>query len=270
MTLSGRSVAGAFLLLVAAAVTLAGWLAPAGYAAQDRESPSLAPCRRYPLGTDELGRDLFARLLYGGRVSLLLAGGAAAVSTGIAAIVGLGAGFAGGAGVFLLERSSSLLLSLPWLFLLLAVRSALPLDTVPETSAWVTFLVLALLGWAAPAQVIARCAAALARSGFALRARTQGSGVSRILLVQLLPNLRPVVVSQFLVLFPGFILTEATLSFLGLGVAEPLPSWGGLLRGLEDYTAVAASPWKLAPLLALVLVAAAIQAATGKKETHPV
>jgi peptide/nickel transport system permease protein len=170
--------------------------------------------------------------------------------------------------MFLLERASSLLLSLPWLFLLLAVRAALPLDSGPETSAWVTFLVLAILGWAAPAQIIARSAAAVARSGFALRARAEGSGLLRILVFQLLPNLRPVVRSQFLVLLPGFILTEATLSFLGLGVAEPLPSWGGLLRGLEDYTAVAANPWKLAPLVVLVLVAAAIQVATGEKEAH--
>jgi ABC-type dipeptide/oligopeptide/nickel transport system permease subunit len=256
--------AGGFLLVVILAVLLADWLAPGGYAAQNRDLPLAAPCERFLLGTDELGRDLFARVLFGGRVSLLLAGAAAAVSTVIAALAGLASGFAGGAGEALLERLSSLLLSLPWLFLLLAARASLPLDLSPVQSAWITFLMLGLLGWAAPAQVIARSTAALRQSGFALRARAQGCGWVRIAVFQMSPNLWPVIRSQFLILLPGFILTEATLSLLGLGVSEPLPSWGGLLRGLEDYTLAAARPWRLAPLALLVLVAASIQIVTGK------
>ena len=79
------------------------------------------------------------------------------------------------------------------------------------------------------------------------------------------PNLRPVVFAQFLVLLPAFVLTEATLSLLGLGVAEPLPSWGVLLRGLEDPTAIAGRPWKLVPLLLLLLTTASLQILATKK-----
>ena len=260
-----RPLAAALLAAVVAALLAAAWLAPEGYAAQHRDFPSAAPSLRFPLGTDELGRDLFARTLYGGRISLLLAGAAAALATLVASLAGIAAGFGGGAAQVLLDRAAGLLLSLPWLFLLLAVRAALPLDTGPERSAWTTFLILGLLGWAAPAQVLARSAAGLRRSGFALRARAEGAPGWRIVLCQLAPHLWPVIRSQFLVLLPGFILTEATLSFLGLGVAEPLPSWGGLLRGLEDYTLAAGRPWKLAPLALLVLVAASLQIVTHKE-----
>jgi len=116
----------------------AGWLRPAGYAAQFRDEAAAAPSLRFPFGTDDLGRDLLARTLYGMRLSLVLAGGAALAATAVAALAGIAAGYTGGLVEHTLEMVTSLLMALPWIFVLLLMRALLPLDMPPEQSAWVT------------------------------------------------------------------------------------------------------------------------------------
>jgi len=252
------------LSILAACSFAAGWICPSGYAAQFRDAPAVAPCARFPLGTDELGRDLLARTLYGMRLSFLLAGSAALVSSAIAGLAGIAAGVLGKVFEQSLEACSNLLMSLPWLFLLLLARALMPLGMPAETSVLVTFLLLALLGWAPAARVVGASAQSLRQSGFTLRARAEGAGNWRLIWHQLWPNLRPLIATQFLVLLPGFILSEATLSFLGLGVGEPLPSWGGLFRNLEDYSAVAEQPWRVAPLVLMFLTVACLQSLSSE------
>ena len=249
-----RRCAWACLLLVALAGAAADYLAPHGYATQFREHPGEPPSQAFPLGTDELGRDAASRLLHGSRVSLLLAPAAALLSTLIAALVGGLAGSAGGRLEALLLRATDLILSLPWLFLLLLVRAALPLNVPPFHSLVLTFLLLGLLGWAAPARIVAGAARSLRRQDFVLQARAAGCGGGSLLIRHILPNLRPVLAAQFWTSIPIFILSEANLGMLGLGVGEPLPSWGGLLRQLESYPAVESNIWLLAPLALLILV----------------
>jgi ABC-type dipeptide/oligopeptide/nickel transport system permease subunit len=249
-----RRIALWFLVLVYGAGAAAGWLAPSGYAMQFRETPSAPPSREFPLGTDALGRDLWARLLYGSRVSLVLAPAAALLATALAAALGIAAGFAGGFWEAAILRAADLFLSLPWLFLLLAVRALLPLNAAPLASVLITFLLLGLLGWAAPARVVAAAARSLRASDFLLQARAAGCPPLARLARHALPNLRPVLAAQFWTSVPVFILAEANLGFLGLGVSEPLPSWGGLLRELENLAAVETNPWMAAPLLLLLLV----------------
>jgi len=137
-----------FIVVVAVcAVSLAAnWLAPAGYARQFREAPSAPPSHQHLLGTDEVGRDRFARVLYGTRISLLLAPAAALVSTVLAALVGGLAGYLGGIWLRLARGFTDLFLSLPWLFLLITVRALLPLNVSPLVSVLITFLILGLLG----------------------------------------------------------------------------------------------------------------------------
>jgi peptide/nickel transport system permease protein len=255
--------AAAGLGLLAVASFGAGWIRPSGYAAQFRDAPAVAPCARFPLGTDELGRDLLARTLYGMRLSFLLAGSAALVSSAIAGLVGIATGVLGKAFEQALEICSNLLMSLPWIFLLLLARALLPLEMPAETSVLVTFLLLALLGWAPAARTIGASARLLRHSGFTLRARAEGAGSWRLIRYQIWPNLRSFIGAQFLILLPGFILSEATLSFLGLGVGEPLPSWGGLLRDLEDYSAVADQPWRIAPLILMFMTVACLESLSG-------
>jgi peptide/nickel transport system permease protein len=118
----------------------------------------------------------------------------------------------------------------------------------------VTFGLLGLLGWAAPSRVMLASVQRHLRSDFVLLARASGCRRGRLALVHLAPNLMPLVLAQFLVTTPIFLLAEATLGLLGLGVPEPLPSWGGLLQELENLPSIATTPWILAPLLVLIAV----------------
>jgi len=260
-------IACAFVILVAVAALLAGLVARHSYSEQFRDAISAAPSLRFPLGTDELGRDRFARLLWGTRVSLLLAPAAALLSTLIAAAVGGAAGYVGGRFERYLMSATDLFLSLPWLFLLLAVRSLLPLNTSPLVSVMITFLLLGCLGWANPARMVRAATRTLAQSEYILQAKAAGLSPFRLLCIQVVPNLRPILLAQFWIAVPVFILSEANLALLGLGVAEPLPSWGGMLRELENYSAVAQHPALLVPLLLLVAFVSGLQVLLGAEET---
>jgi ABC-type dipeptide/oligopeptide/nickel transport system permease subunit len=249
-----RTFAIAFLALVTLACVFAGIVAPSGYAHQFRDIPGAGPSRQHWLGTDDLGRDRFSRMLYGTRVSLLLAPTAALLSSLLAAMIGGTAGFAGGWYQRVVMTATDLFLSLPWLFLLITVRALLPLNVSPITSVVITFTLLGCLGWAAAARVVCADARALRNSDFILLARASGANGFRLLHRHLIPNLMPVVFAQFWLSIPVFILAEANLGILGLGVAEPLPSWGSLLRELESYSSMSSSVWQFIPLLLLIAV----------------
>jgi peptide/nickel transport system permease protein len=230
----------------------AGLLTQSSYSEQFRDAISASPSARFWLGTDELGRDRFARLLYGTRVSLLLAPAAALLATLIAGLIGGAAGYLGGRWERMVTAGVDLFLSLPWLFLLLAVRALLPLNTSPVMSVMITFLLLGCLGWAGPARIIRAGTRTLVNSEFLVQASAIGISRWRLFWRHLLPNLRPILLAQFWISIPLFILSEANLGLLGLGVSEPLPSWGAMLRDLENYSAVVHSPWMLAPVVAVV------------------
>ena len=169
----------------------AGWLAHHSYAEQSREFISAPPSTQFWLGTDELGRDRFARLLYGTRVSLLLAPAAALLSTLLAGLIGGAAGYLGGRWERFVTGGVDLFLSLPWLFLLLAVRALLPLNTSPVTSVMITFLLLGCLGWAAPARIIRAGTRTLVNSDYLVQASASGISRWRLFWRHLLPNLQP-------------------------------------------------------------------------------
>ncbi len=261
-----RAAALAVLLFICVSCLFAELFAPAGYATQYRDSPDLAPSHRFILGTDELGRDRFSRLLYGGRVSLILAPTASVISVLLAALIGGVSGYVGG----WLEKSAmtltDLFLSLPWLFLLIAVRAVMPLNTSAEVSMLITFSILGILGWAATARVLASAARDLRRSDFVLQAEAAGMRGWRLFVIQVLPNMKPILLAQFWVSIPIFIIAEANLGLLGLGVNEPMPSLGGLLRELENFSALSVEPWRFAPLILLVVVVSAFQIVLPEKE----
>jgi len=255
-----------FLAVVALASLLANVLAPAPYAQQFRDIPDAACSWHHPLGTDDLGRDRFSRLLYGTRVSLLLAPAAAMISASLAGFIGGAAGFAGGWVETLVMSATDLFLSLPWLFLLITVRALLPLNVAPLTSVVITFALLGCLGWAGAARVVCADTRRLCNSDFALLARASGSSGLRLLWHHLLPNLKPVLLAQFWISIPVFIISETNLSILGLGVAEPLPSWGSLLRELEGLSVLSAKPWQFSSLVLLVATVSCFHFAMQKEE----
>lgn len=259
-----------FLLLVAAASLFADIMAPIPYAEQFRDAISAPPSPRFLLGTDELGRDRFSRLLHGTRVSLMLAPAAALLSMLIAAILGGTAGYLGGLWERCFGVITDVFLSLPWLFLLLTVRALLPLNVAPLVSVGITFLLLGCLGWASPARVIRAGTRNLVRADYLIQARASGIGGWRLFRLCVLPNLRPILYAQFWVSIPVFILSEANLSLLGLGVAEPLPSWGTMLLELENYQAVLRSPWMLVPVVLLILLMSCFQIVLRSREVTTV
>lgn len=254
-----RITAALTLATVALLALCAGLVTPYSYAHQFRDLPGAAPSAAHLLGTDALGRDLLSRLLYGTRLSLFLAPAAALLSTLIAGVLGAVAGLLGGWRERFILSIADLGMALPLLFVLIALRAMLPMDVAPLASVAATFLMLGLLGWPSSLRVVWAATRAIRESDFLLLARSNGSTSLRLILRHILPNLRPVLLAQFWVSIPVFILAEATLSMLGLGVMEPLPSWGNLLRGLEDFSAITANPWRIAPVVLLIVVVVCFQ-----------
>ncbi len=261
-----RYLAIGLLALIFVASLFANFFAPAPYAAQFRDFVSAPRSHRFWLGTDDLGRDRWSRLLYGTRISLLLAPAAALLSTVMAVVIGGIAGYAGGWWDRIVRRVIDVFLSIPWLFLFLIVRALLPLNASPFASVAITFTIMGLIGWAPAARIIRAGAQSLRNSDLVLQARACGSTGPRLLFVHIAPNLKPVIFAQFWIAIPTFILGEASLGLIGLGVAEPLPSWGNLLRELVNPQAVAANPWILAPLAVLVVVVSCFQLLLPEKE----
>jgi peptide/nickel transport system permease protein len=188
---------------------------------------------------------------------MLLAPAASLLSVLCAAAIGALAAVRPGMLDRLLMAAADMTLSLPWLLLLITVRAVLPLEVSPLASLTVTFALLGVVGWAGPARVIRANVLEILRSDYVLSAKSRGLGPARILTRHVLPGTRPVLAAQFGSTVPMFILAEANLSFLGLGVTEPAASWGTMLKEIES-AASAGLPlltnyWIFAPLLLVLL-----------------
>jgi ABC-type dipeptide/oligopeptide/nickel transport system permease subunit len=241
---------GALLVVLSASE----FVAPHPYREQYRDAPQAAASRQFPLGTDSLGRDRLSRMMYGARVSLVCAPAAALLSGLLALALALAGGFGGQRLERAVALAADLCLSLPWLFALLAARAALPLNAGPIATVAVTFGLLGLLGWAGPCRVLLAAVKRQRGAEFVLAARAAGCRPWRLAAVQIVPNLMPVALAQFLITVPAFLLAEANLGLLGLGVPEPLPSLGGMLRELENLAGIPLHPLVLAPAALLFAI----------------
>ena len=195
----------------------------------------LAACVRFPLGTDLLGRDLLSRLLYGARTSLiigLVANGAAVI---VGTLFGLVAGYAGGWLGALLMRFTDLMIAFPALLL------AIALAAIFAPSLWIVAMVIALVNWVQIARVIYTQTVALMAREYIEATRALGANWPRILFMHLLPHLVPTVLVYATLGIATTVLLEATLSYLGVGVRPPTPSWGGIIFESQSYFMTA--PW---------------------------
>jgi peptide/nickel transport system permease protein len=212
------------------------------------------PARLFLMGSDGFGRDLFSRLLFGGKLSLFAGIVATLLSLSFGVILGALAGFYEGWVDALIMRCVELFLALPWLYLLLALRGLLPLRTNPAEAFLLFVIVIGLVGWARPARLVRGVVLSVKASKHLLAARSFGASDLYLMRCHILPEMRGLVLTQAALLIPQYVLAEVTLSFLGLGVGEPVPSWGGMLALLQEYHILVSKWWMFLPGLMLIPV----------------
>lgn len=243
------AIVGSLVLLALAAVSIAApWVAP-----QDPNATTPAfeqpPSAQHWLGTDGIGRDVLSRLIWGGRISLTVGLVAVSIAVGIGTLVGSLAGFFGGWVDNVLMRLVDIVLSFPSLVLLIVVASILP------PSIYSTMAVIGLLSWPGTARLVRGEFLSLREREFVEAARASGAGRARIIFGHMLPNaLAPVVVAATFGVADA-ILTESALSFLGLGVRPPTPSWGNMLSEALAYRVLVLEPWLWIPPGVMIFLA---------------
>ena len=248
-------------LMIVAALALvaifAPWIAPAGADDQNLRARVLPPfwvdggSLEFPLGTDQLGRDIFSRIVLGSRVSLGLAAATIVIAAFIGVNLGLLAGYFGGAVDATIMRLTDVQLSLPYLLFAIGILAIL------GPSLTNLMIVMVLNSWAAYARLIRVSTLSLREREFVLAAQSLGSSSRRILLRHILPNVAApaIIITSFR--FADMIILEASLSFLGLGVQPPLPSWGGMLGEGREYFTTA---WWLTTFPGLAIILSALGA----------
>jgi peptide/nickel transport system permease protein len=194
-----------------------------------------APSRAFPLGTDQLGRDVLSRVIFGARISLTVGVAAMLVTTIIGVTIGLLAGFFGGTLDFGLMRFTDVMLTLPALLLAMALVSVL------RPSLLSILIVIGLVSWTGVARVVRAEALSMAQRDFVLAARALGAPPRRLILRHVFPNVMPIIVVMAVLGTSGTLLLDAGLSFLGLGVPPPTPSWGRMIEEATTYFRTA--PW---------------------------
>jgi peptide/nickel transport system permease protein len=245
----------ALIVIVLAGAALAPWIAP--YAPDEQlfdgltlEGAPLPPDARFLMGTDLLGRDLFSRILYGAQTSLVIGVVANSLALLIGTLVGITAGFFRGWIGAALMRFTDLMMAFPALLL------AICLAAIFKPSLWIVALVIALVNWVQTARVIYTETTSLATRDFIAAERTLGASTGRILFRHILPHLVPTIIVWGTLGISTTVLLEATLSFLGVGVQPPTPSWGNII--FENQTYFQAAPWLVfIPGAAIILLALA-------------
>lgn len=245
----------ALVVLIVGAAILAPLIAPYDPYAQHFDGLSLygeplPPDATYLLGTDLLGRDLLSRLLYGARTSLIIGVMANGIALMIGTMIGITAGYFQGWLRSVLMRFTDLMMAFPALLL------AICLAAIFQPSIWIVAFVIALVNWVQTARVIYTETSALAARDFIAAERTLGASTARILFRHILPHLVPLIIVWGTLGISTTVLLEATLSYLGVGVQPPTPSWGNII--FENQTYFQSAPWLVfIPGFAIVVLALA-------------
>jgi peptide/nickel transport system permease protein len=241
-----------FILVITGLAIFAPWIAPYNPMTQfpdglTVEGAPLPPNHLYWLGTDLLGRDILSRLIYGARTSLFIGLVANGIAVAVGTLVGLSAGFLRGWVGAILMRFSDLMMAFPALLL------AITLAAIFRPSIWIVALVIAMVNWVQIARVIYAETVALSARDFVEVERALGASSLRILFSHLLPHLMPTILVWSTLGISTTVLLEATLSYLGIGVQAPTPSWGNII--FESQTYFSSAPWLvLFPGIAIILL----------------
>ena len=239
-------ISAAVLLVLTALVFLAPWIAPYDFDAIDLANRQQPPSLGHPLGTDDLGRDLYTRLLYGGRISITIGIFAAVVSSVLGTIMGALAGFYGGSTDNAIMRFTDMAISIPSLPLLI-VLSSYTSAAIPAM-----ILIIGLLSWMSTARVVRGAVHSIKQQEFVSAASLIGGRDYYIITRHIIPNVMgPIIVGATLGV-GGAIIVESSLSFLGLGISPPIPTWGNMLQ--DSQSTMASKPWlTIFPGLAILI-----------------
>jgi peptide/nickel transport system permease protein len=205
------------------------------------------PGRVFLFGTDQLGRDVFSRVLYGARVSLSVGLIGIVLSMSLGLLLGAISGYAGGLADSILMRTSEVVMSLPALYLIVVLGGLLPASLPSDVRYLLIVVFLSLLGWAGLSRVVRGMVLSIRENDYVVAARALGVGRARLLLRHVIPNTMSYVVVAATVSVPYYILGEVSLSFLGVGIKEPQASWGLMLSEAQSVTALTEFSWLLLP-----------------------
>lgn len=236
------------VLLLLVTGIFADLLAPYGYNDINPAAAFSPPSTQYLLGTDNLGRDMLSRIIYGARISMIVGLASCAISVLNSTIIGVLCGYIGGKFDLVVQRFVDGWMCFPGLVILIALVSII------GPGMMTVIIVLGVFGGIGGSRVVRGAVIAMRENAYVEAARAIGCSTSSLLLRHILPNILAVLIVLFTVRMPGVILTEASLSFLGFGIPPPTPSWGGMLSGTgRSYMFLA--PWlAIWPGLALTVV----------------
>ena len=213
-----------------------------------------APATLHLFGTDNLGRDLFSRNVYGAGISLTIGLVGVMLSFVLGCLLGGVSGYFGGTSDTIIQRIIEFLLSIPQIPLWMALSAALPIHWSPIKIYFGITIVLSIVGWTGLARIVRGRVLALRGADFALAAKICGAGEGRVIYRHLLPSVISYLIVHLTLAIPGMILGETALSFLGLGMQPPAISWGTLLKDGQDIRSLALYPWLLIPGLFVIVV----------------
>jgi peptide/nickel transport system permease protein len=205
------------------------------------------PGHVYLFGSDKFGRDTFSRLLYGSRVSLSIGLIGIAITFLIGTLVGGLSGYLGKGFDLVVMRVTELIMSIPALYLILALRASFPSNVPSDRMYLIIVVILAFIGWASLARIVRGIVLSLREFEYVNAARALGAGTLRIVFRHILPNAMSFLIVAATVSVPGYILGEVTLSFLGIGIQEPQASWGNMLTEAQNIRVLTSFPWMLIP-----------------------
>lgn len=209
----------------------------------------------YLLGADNLGRDLFSRIVYGSRISLTIGFAATAISLFLAIVLGGFSGYFGSAADWAIMRFAEFFMLIPSLYFILFLRSLLNSKMDSGTSYMVITLILALVGWPGSARTIRGMVHSIKREEFVVDAQLEGIPPLVVIFRHIIPQISSLLIVSTALSVPGFIMSETTLSYLGLGISDPAVSWGSLInRDISTLSNLRNFPWLLWPVFMLLLV----------------